>query len=259
MLLLELLPKGQALPRDAHPLSAFQTEVGYGLHEAVALIFVDSHVLDSDLCTSDGCDNLGKQVRNPRRLLLTHHKNAAALADGSKTPRRLWEEGLELFDVQRPLLSPEVDTASELASVYWEVCEDALSTLTERLPGLGRRCNEVIGAFDASADFEAWARRLREIRAAARGQVAGMQYLHGLLTDLVDAANELIDALYDERLWANYELERFPKHLLLGRVGGGGEAAERTPWFPSPAACCWSAAPPAPASPPPSPPCARRS
>nr|MBL8412091.1 hypothetical protein [Dechloromonas sp.] len=202
-----------------------------GLGNKAVIAFMESYESDPDLCTGGDCDNLGKTARNSQRFLLLDAGDAKALLGRLNTPARLARK-LPYVEVFRPKLGKTVVSASDFLAAYREAAGQTRERLDKALAALHEVLAEWRPVLFAAHPLPDWSADLTAIagKVTAAGAV-GIQYYHAFLADLAASWNELRDILLADGSHLCPPVGAFPKHLVLGDLGGDGL---RTPHFPAP-------------------------
>ncbi|MGK7926394.1 MAG: hypothetical protein AB4290_14345 [Spirulina sp.] len=215
-------------------LPDFTAQTGKELQEMVAVLLMESYVNDPDLCTGTDCDNLGQDCINTLKLLLVDKTSLNLLKPAIATPDEAFSQLNEIV-ADRPLISQSINSLSELADVYRTVCTTIHDRLLVELPKVYLYCQTFLAdvfPFDPTDD---WRTRLIEIQNVASSDL-GIQYYYDFLKDMVETYNQFRDLLFGDRTWCCPEIDRFPKHLLLGTLDPDSDPDEnRTAFYPSPA------------------------
>lgn len=200
------------------------------LSEMVVVMLMESHQDDPDLCSGTNCDNLGKTVTDTPRLLLVSRTDAATLlaVPGTASSAAL---ALPELTAMRPRLGKTLATTGALAERYRAACLAIHDTLTAQLGTLHATLPALTGELFGGDPAPAWNARLNEYRSNYSGDI-GIQYYYDFLKDVVEAWNELREALLVDDSLLCPDIGAFPKHLLLGDLTD--PARFRTGLYPSP-------------------------
>ena len=229
----ELVPLGQADDR-ARPLAEFAQAAGRTLDATAALLLMESHLHDDDLCSGTDCDNLGREAVHTPRLLVLDRAAAGPLREALVTAHDAFA-ALPAVSAARAVVPPQADTVAEIAAVYRTAADVTLKRLLDALPRLVRAGAPFLDDALPADGGAGWRGRLAEWQAHFAGTAAGVQAWWGFLRDLADAYGALRDALFGERSVCAPPAGAFPKHLLLGDLAPGADpAANRTGFYPSP-------------------------
>ena len=214
-------------------LAGFEAAEERQLAQMTALMLMESYVMDPDLCTGNDCDNLGQEVRHVAKVLLVDRASAEALRESIVVPAQEYGAAGEPY-AARAVVSAAVD-AAELSVPFTDACSDTLGQLKTTLPALESACSPVLGAAFPQGSAAAWQKQLESWLAWAAGVPGRLQYLLDFLSDVVDACNELREALFDDATQLLPSPDAFPKHLLLGDlVPAATPDPDRTGLYPSP-------------------------
>jgi len=228
--LYELIPRGVRDPR-ARPLSKFTEESGMRLNEALAILYMESYVLDPDLCSGSDCDNLGKEFRNAPRLLLTDRQFASRLKPEIPTPHDIASLFEEIV-IDRPQFSASIKTESQYVQQFRSAC-DALGAKFGRMQQLYPHCSFFISDILPTDPWPVWSEKFKTLEARYRGNPSGIQYYYDFLKDVAEAYNDFLELIFEDSSWCSPAVSAFPKHLLLGTLAAVNDD-ERTGLYPSP-------------------------
>ncbi|HVY04704.1 MAG TPA: hypothetical protein VHB46_01885 [Burkholderiales bacterium] len=199
-----------------------------------ALLLVESHLHDPDLCAGEDCDNRGMNAMHTLRVLLVDAASAAFLAQRLDTPDRAFRTPLTPVVAQRPVLTGAIDTEAELADLYRKACEGIHADLLVAFDALYAPCRTLVADFAPSDPAPQWRKALEQIRKAAPNR--GIQYYYDFLKDLAETHASLLDILAGDDTLCCPDVAAFPKHLVLGALQPALRAAiARTRFYPSPA------------------------
>ncbi|WP_375582466.1 hypothetical protein [Cyclobacterium xiamenense] len=237
-------PEGTQMPlwdlcgpeeENAQPLSELP-----GWEDKVFLLYLECYPKPQDICGDINCDNQGIEQVSQMRLLMMDEGQTDYLVsqDSLFIRKRRTEEALST-------LSP-----LQLLKVVHQK-ENAVS-----LTQLDRLYREAIFEGNTVADFQAGVHLLltefgflleEEIRSTLENQFDELllqhfgleeesgfqfnQYRYLLMRDLLETFNMLLRMLKQLDGWPNPELNAFPKHLLLGKLG---DDTYRHHFYPSP-------------------------
>lgn len=197
-----------------------------------AVLLMESYRQDDDLCSGTDCDNLGARAVNTLKLLLVEPDALPALREGQTTAADVYAELPEIA-ADRAVLPASLSSAAQLAAAYRAACNAIHGRLVPVLPRVASRAGVVLGPVANAAST--WVSRLTAYRTEFAGTRGGIQYYYDFLKDVVDAYNELREALFGDDTWCAPSIGTFPKHLLLGELAPTADAAvNRTGWYPSP-------------------------
>lgn len=198
-----------------------------GLDNMVAVLFMESHEVDQDLCSGTDCDNLGRDAVNTQRLLLIARADAGALQSTLAPPTQGAAKLARLSSV-RAALDNGVKTVGDLADRYRKACNKTHADLLAAINGGGTWLAGLAGANPASG----WTTALNKINQTFNADARAIQYYHAFLKDLAATWNALRDALIDYDCVPFPDIAAFPKHLLLGDLANPAQL--RTGLYPSP-------------------------
>jgi hypothetical protein len=232
-----MIPVFELVPEDkdderARPLSRFGEE-DRKLEAMVAVLLVESHLHDPDICTGTDCDNRGLNALHKTRLLLLDAKSAAALAVQLDTPDGAARTPLEPVVADRVALPAALGSEAELAALYRKTCASIHEDLVDALAALHKRCKSLFDELTAGDPATLWKKTLEKISGGVKDR--GIQYYYDFLKDLADSYNALLDTLFGDTTVCCPDVEAFPKHLVLGALDPGlRSAGGRTGFYPSP-------------------------
>lgn len=227
----ELFPAGSR-GEPGRPLSELAAELGGGsLSSLFAVLLMESYRQDDDLCSGTDCDNLGARAVNTRKLILVDRGSVPALAGGQATPAQAFAE-LPALAADRPSLGSAMTTVDQLATAYRGACNAIHDRLTGVLPLIHQHAGAFLEGAVTANSARTWATKLAGYKGAFATATTGIQYYYDFLKDVVEAYNEFREHLFGDDTWCSPPVASFPKHLLLGDLGGSAE--KRTGWYPSP-------------------------
>ncbi len=227
----ELVAEGKADPA-ALPLAQIPLGTGLGIESMVAVLLMESHQHDPDLCTGTDCDNLGMDLINLPRFLLVGPAEAGAL--GAKIPL-LEDAARKLIPVivERPVIPPDMSSLAQLNSLYRSTCQTALKRFRGALSNVGAVCVGFLGDTFATDPSPGWLPILDKLGATLGDELQGFQYVYDFLKDLAETHNAFVDTLFGDNVVCCPDILAFPKHVIV--EGTAERALSRTPFFPSPA------------------------
>ncbi|WP_437819912.1 hypothetical protein [Sorangium sp. So ce1078] len=227
----ELVGEGVEDPAAAG-LAQFAAQAGRPLSDMAAVLLMESHVEDQDLCSSTDCDNLGAKARHEPKLLLIEQAAAAALREAIATPDSA-ARGLDPLVADRPPIAG-VATAGALVDAYRSACSAVHGKLAQALPKIYPACGAFLSDLFPSDPAPRWAGRLSAIHGAFAASATGIQYYLDFLKDVVETYEAFREALFGDTSVCCPDPSAFPKHLLLGNLPAAGAGAEnRTGFYPS--------------------------
>ncbi|XXX81627.1 hypothetical protein WMF30_22990 [Sorangium sp. So ce134] len=213
-------------------LAQFAAQAGRPLSDMAAVLLMESHVLDQDLCSGTDCDNLGAEARHDPKLLLIDQAAAASLKEALATPDSA-ARALDALVADRPLLAG-VATAGALVDAYRAACSAVHARLAQALPKIYPACGAFLSDLFPSDPAPRWTGALSAIQGAFAASGTGIQYYYDFLKDVVETYEAFREALFGDTSVCCPDPSAFPKHLLLGNLPGGGAGAEnRTGFYPS--------------------------
>lgn len=225
----ELVPVDGEDPRAA-PLGEFPGGTD-ALLRTTAVLYVESCLLDGDLCSGTSCDNMGQQVRHEQKLLLVDRDDADGLRATISVPAASYA-GFPELAVGRIVPRPEWTQLQSLVDAFRAVTRTAHNDLLAALDRLEQTGLPVPDTFGASP-IAGWRETLLRLHREQEAEPLGIQYYYDLLRDLAETWNAAREALFDDREWLHDDIEQFPKHLVLGDLAD--PSRHRVDWYPSPA------------------------
>jgi hypothetical protein len=168
---------------------------------------------------------------NTRKLILVDRGAVPALDDAPVTPAQAFAE-LPALAADRPALGSTMTTVEQLAAAYRGACNAIHDRLAAVLPLIHQHAGPFLEGAVTASSARTWTSRLTGYKGAFATATTGIQYYYDFLKDVVEAYNEFRDHLFGDDTWCSPPVASFPKHLLLGDLGGS--AAKRTGWYPSP-------------------------
>jgi len=232
-----MIPAFELVPKDkdderARPLSRFGEE-DRKLEAMVAVLLVESHLHDPDICTGTDCDNRGLKALHKTRLLLVDAKSAALLAIQLDTPDRAARTPLEPVVADRVVLPAALSSEGELAALYRKACAAIHDGLVDALAALYKSCKPLFDELALRDPAAQWRKALEIIRGGVKDR--GIQYYYDFLKDLAETNNDLLDVLFGDTTVCCPDVDAFPKHLVLGALEPRLRSASgRTGFYPSP-------------------------
>lgn len=217
-------------PSDVHSLENFESEAGFPLEEAIAVLYLEDYLKEQEDCSPVDCDTQGRQVVNTIRVLLVSPENAEKIAQGDSILSDLLSgEGEPLDNTFPPMYTPRIVLDSDDAKDFNEF-RNAYDVSFTRLANYINQLGS-ISLFEKVFESEGVnpASYLEDI---ADREFNG-QYHYDFYKDLVTAYNELRDLLKKYYAVCCPDPNAFPKHVLLGSL-----VESDTPWrhefYPSP-------------------------
>jgi hypothetical protein len=217
----ELVQVGAADAR-ADSLSLFAPNTGKTLDNMVALLFMESYVKDSTLCSGSGCDNLGGDCLNSLKLLLVDKASAGSLQYPVVTANQIFDN-LSAIEIDRPLIPATTShpgTFSKLATIYRATCTVLHAKLLDcllKLSPLLYRSPFFADVFPSDPSAT-WNTKLNAIKSLFASVDIGIQYYYDFLKDVAETYNDVRELLFGDNTWCCPDLRAFPKHLLLGNL-----------------------------------------
>jgi hypothetical protein len=209
-----------ALPLSGMPAIAKQ----------VFLLYLECYPKDQDICGDINCDNQGiEQVARLRFLMIQednmirvcasdsiyHRFQELKHALSSLTTIRLLHVVLNDFNSQTPL---QVDRLYREAIVQGNTVQEFVTAVRKILDGTRYLWVKDRDISELSADLNMLVSQ--HLTFPAGSEFRFNQYRYALLKDLADEFNLLVKEISTFRSLENPDINAFPKHLLLGRLGG---------------------------------------
>ena len=212
----ELVESGETAPKNAKSLRRFKTNTKNKLTDYTAMLYLESYLLDPDICTGGDCDNKGQVQVNKLRVLLI--------------PKEVIDKRLNLFSPAKQYfklnhlnlarLKPgaaSIDSYAKLASAYLNIIVKANKELGKELPAAFKLLKPLFDeVFNNTDPTGAWVKKLNNIVEKANKSTAGVQYVYDFFKDLIQAYNEFVESVYGWETKCLPDINAAPKHLLLG-------------------------------------------
>lgn len=217
-------------PSDVHSLEDFESEAGFSLEEAIAVLYIEDYLKEQEDCSPVDCDTQGREVVNTIRVLLVSPENAENIAQGDSILSDLLSlEKEPLNNTFPPMYTPRIVLDSDDAedfNTFKDAYDVSFSRIAKYIKQLGSISlfKKVFESEDINpvSDLEDILNR------AFNGQ-----YQYDFYKDLVTAYNELRGLLKKYYAICCPDPDAFPKHVLLGSL-----VKSDTPWrhkfYPSP-------------------------
>jgi hypothetical protein len=236
----KMIPAFELVPEDvdkdderARKLTAFGDE-DRQLNQMVALLYVESHLHDPDLCTGTDCDNRGMDALHRRRLLLVDAKSVSALNARLVTAENIGRT-LEPVVADRAALPGAIGSEAAIVGAYRAACSALHGALLKALDGFYEPCKALLREVAPKDPAPQWIETLEKHRADVTANPRGIQYYYDFLKDVAETYNALRDALLGDVTVCCPGVDAFPKHLVLGALDPKLRGGERTLFYPSPA------------------------
>ncbi|ELR72087.1 hypothetical protein C900_01829 [Fulvivirga imtechensis AK7] len=204
------------------------------LSDKVVLLYLECFDKDLKSCLGKSCDELGiDRIFTLRKLLITKEqledlvwpeteggKSDASYPDKHLLPPYLWTRPLMDTDVDnyyemgvRYLSALTSDTFLPMLAQTYDVYEPLLAKVYEENPFTSAIVADKIEEITAYV----------EEFLAMEEPIYGVQYIYDFVKDLSLAYNEFRDVSYHLSSVCCPDMDRFPKHLMLGEACGGEE------------------------------------
>ena len=231
----ERIPVFELVPlRAEHPRASALADFPGGLaalQGMTAVLYIESCVLDADLCTGTSCDNMGQQVTHSQKLLLVEREAAAGLGVGIRVPHEAYF-GLRELSLARMVPHAQWTQKASYHEAFRALTRTAHNDLMQALDELEQQGLPVPDTF-ATSPIDEWRQLLARHQREREDKLLGIQYYHDFLRDLAETWNAAREELFDDCEWLHTDIEPFPKHLLLGDLENPEHG--RTRFYPSPA------------------------
>ncbi|SDI23390.1 hypothetical protein SAMN05421846_105132 [Chryseobacterium taeanense] len=207
-------------------------EIGSAMNDKVVILYLESYSNEETPCQDADCDNTGaEQVSNLKVLLADSEKVLELISrgDAKDTIYKAHDAYEELFDqlpkieAKRVILDADIVKASELKARF----QNAITSVADLSKGFGA----IAGTFNVSVNFggQSLVDKLTSLLYSSGGsRLEDYQYRYDLLKDLIDTYNEIRGLILHLNAECCPDINSFPKHLLLGRVGASLELGEYT-------------------------------
>jgi len=230
----ELVPEGEDKDDErARKLTLFGEE-DRDLNEMVALLYVESHLHDPDLCTGTDCDNRGMDALHRNRLLLVDAKSVSALNARLVTAESI-ARALEPVVADRAALPGVTGSEAAIAGAYRAACTTIHEKLRKALGAFYGPCEGLLRDVAPKDPAPRWIETLESHRADLTANPRGIQYYYGFLKDVAETYNAFREALLGDVTVCCPGVDAFSKHLVLGALDPKLRGGERTLFHPSPA------------------------
>ncbi|UPQ76978.1 Ig-like domain-containing protein [Chryseobacterium nepalense] len=207
-------------------------ELGNTIYNKVIILYLESYSNDETPCQDADCDNNGaEQVSNLKVLLADSDAvlNLISSGDAKDTIYKAHHTYQLLFDTlpkleaKRVILDKSIVRPSDLKMRF----QNAFSTVTQLSDGF----NKIADVFNINLNFSGQAlidKLTSVLYPAETPRLEDYQYRYDLLKDLIDTYNEIKGLILHLDAECCPDINSFPKHLLLGRVGASLELGEDT-------------------------------
>ncbi len=228
----ELLPEAPEIPKapkkkDRGPIG----NIPGNLKDMVVLLYLETFVEETDLCSTLGCDNQGENRVANHKVLLVSKADADIIKTKDQSIQKtnygaLYYKLPEVI-MNKVVAAPRIfDTYNDLKQSFYQAIlqdgtvdtlKDGYAILLDAMitPGFNDLKNIVKNRFEQLFDFNEF------------NVPDDFQYRYDLLKDLVDTYNEIKELLLGidvSDCFAQYE--DFPKHLMIGEVDKQGQCYE---------------------------------
>ncbi|MEO7997024.1 MAG: hypothetical protein ABI852_06240 [Gemmatimonadaceae bacterium] len=206
---------------------------GRSLASMTAVLIVESYITDHDLCSGDDCDNLGQDAVNTLRLVVLDDADAIQrLRESLVTVADAFTALPELSAI-RPQIPTTLAAPAELAKIYTSAIAVIRKELFNALAILEKRCAPFFGGELPNGISDRWVDQIGRATKPNLGSDPRVQYIYDFLRDLVDLYSSFRDQHLGDTSIALPPVDAFPKHVMLGVIGGS-DNTNRTGFYPSP-------------------------
>ncbi|WP_185205228.1 PKD domain-containing protein [Chryseobacterium sp. C3] len=199
------------------------------LNEKIIILYLESYSNDETSCEDADCDNTGAEQVSDLKVLLADFQSVSYLiANGNAkdTLYKIHNSYEELFDrlpnieAKRVILDPKVETADQLKTKF----RNAMDSVSKLSDGFGA----IADTFKIDLNFSGLSlfNKLNTLLSASSPRLDDFQYRYDLLKDLIDTYNEIKGLILRLNVECCPTIASFPKHLMLGYVGGSLELGE---------------------------------
>lgn len=207
-------------------------ELGNAIYNKVIILYLESYSNDETPCQDANCDNNGAEQVSNLKVLLADSDSVLSLissGDAKDTVYKAHHTYQVLFDTlpkleaKRVILDKSIVRPSDLKMRF----QNAFSTVTQLSDGF----NKIAGVFNINLNFSGQAlidKLTSVLYPAGTPRLEDYQYRYDLLKDLIDTYNEIKGLILHLDAECCPDINSFPKHLLLGRVGASLELGENT-------------------------------
>lgn len=211
------------------------------LNEKIIILYLESYSNDETPCEDADCDNTGAEQVSDLKVLLADFQSVSDLmtsGNAKDTLYKIHNSYEELFDrlpnieAKRVILDPKVETADQLKTKF----RNAMDSVSKLSDGFGA----IADTFKIDLNFSGLSlfNKLNTLLSASSPRLDDFQYRYDLLKDLIDTYNEIKGLILHLNVECCPTIASFPKHLMLGYVGGslelGDYAAFRHGFYHSP-------------------------
>lgn len=199
------------------------------LNEKIIILYLESYSNDETPCEDADCDNTGAEQVSDLKMLLADFQSVSDLmtsGNAKDTLYKIHNSYEELFDrlpnieAKRVILDPKVETADQLKTKF----RNAMDSVSKLSDGFGA----IADTFKIDLNFSGLSlfNKLNTLLSASSPRLDDFQYRYDLLKDLIDTYNEIKGLILHLNVECCPTIASFPKHLMLGYVGGSLELGE---------------------------------
>lgn len=199
------------------------------LNEKIIILYLESYSNDETPCEDADCDNTGAEQVSDLKVLLADFQSVSDLmtsGNAKDTLYKIHNSYEELFDrlpnieAKRVILDPKVETADQLKTKF----RNAMDSVSKLSDGFGA----IADTFKIDLNFSGLSlfNKLNTLLSASSPRLDDFQYRYDLLKDLIDTYNEIKGLILHLNVECCPTIASFPKHLMLGYVGGSLELGE---------------------------------
>lgn len=204
------------------------------LGDKVVLLFIESFDKDLKSCLGKSCDELGKERILTLRKLLISIEDLETVWNRTNTGKldAVFSEKFELPVVNMPrvLFDPDQNHSTDYTEFSQNYADAILSVFTDTVDALTETYNIyrplLLESYDEQNPFEnnpvtdtlATLQNFLNNSDPTFTPYLGIQYVYDLFQDLILAYNEFKNAAFDLMSECCPDMNRFPKHLMIGEA-----------------------------------------
>ncbi|MGQ8364227.1 hypothetical protein [Glaciecola sp. 1036] len=207
------------------PKAAPISQLDIAIQNCLFILFAESVIEDTDICTGTNCDN-GSRTYHTRMRVLAIDLNYAELLRSPNLIAYPSEQEVARLYPPSITFNASIDTQTEWFSRVRQQCANIGKQLNAAFSSFWPNYKDYLYPYFDGNPSETWAGRLQAALAKSKTENARNQYLYEFLSDLCDTYNALIDALEEVRPGLLVGADSGSKHLLLGTIGGQGLRSE---------------------------------
>lgn len=193
-----------------------------GLHNMVALLYLECFPDTNNLCDELSCDSQGEHQVARLRVLLVSESTATIILSGDSifNKHELMSTYTQMKDlsVKRVLLNQtNAATANKLIESY-ALSPEQSQVIVDLNAGMTLMANKLTPYFPGHGIATIINSINAKLSSATVGNQVHFQYVYDLLKDVVDTYNELKEAFIYIATECCPSITSFPKHLMLGKL-----------------------------------------